>query len=59
MEKALFKEFQEGRKVGKAIGSQWFKRHAKALYRQQYPRRVTQDPESGRLLYAGFKFSNS
>ena len=58
MEKMLFKEFQDARKLGKAVRCQWFQRHAKALYRQQYPSRVTQVPESGRLIYTGFKFSN-
>jgi hypothetical protein len=58
MEQALFEEFKEARKVGKAVGALWFRRYAKALYRQQYPQRVTQDPTSGRLLYANFKFSN-
>ena len=32
LEHALFRQFQEGRKLGKAIGAQWFKRHARALY---------------------------
>jgi hypothetical protein len=57
LEETLFEEFKEGRKVGKAIGCQWFQCYAKAIYRQQYPQRVTQN-ESGRLIYAGFKFSN-
>ena len=58
MEHALFRDFEEARKVGKAIGCRWFKRYARALYRQQYPARVSQDPNSGRLTYEGFKFSN-
>jgi hypothetical protein len=58
MEHALFRQFQDGRKLGKAIGARWFKRHARALYREQYPNRVTQDPLSRRLTYAEFKFSN-
>jgi hypothetical protein len=33
LEKVLFKEFQDARKLGKAVGCQWFRRHAKALYR--------------------------
>jgi hypothetical protein len=33
MEKALFEEFKEGRKLRKAIGVQWFRCYAKAIYR--------------------------
>lgn len=33
MEQTLFKEFTEARKVGKAVGAQWFRRHARAIYR--------------------------
>jgi hypothetical protein len=33
MEQGLFKEFQDTRKEGKPVGCQWFRRHAKALYR--------------------------
>jgi len=58
IEQLLFKEFQEARQQGKAVRCQWFRRHAKALYRQQYPDRITQNPETQRLLYSGFKFSN-
>jgi hypothetical protein len=57
MERALFEEFKEARKVGKAVGALWFRRYARAIYREQYPKRVTQN-ELGRLLYASFKFSN-
>jgi hypothetical protein len=57
MEQALFKEFQQARQLGKAIGAPWFRRHAQAIYRTLYPQRVTQN-ESGRLIYTGFKFSN-
>jgi hypothetical protein len=33
MEKTLFEEFKEGKKVRKAIGCKWFRRYAKAIYR--------------------------
>ena len=33
MEQVLYKEFKEARKLGKAVGCEWFCRHAKALYR--------------------------
>jgi hypothetical protein len=32
MEHALFREFEEARRLGKAVGCRWFKRYAKALY---------------------------
>jgi hypothetical protein len=41
MEQALFKEFQQARRVGKAIRAPWFRRYTRAIYRQLYPRRVT------------------
>jgi hypothetical protein len=58
MERSLFEEFKEARKVGRAIRAQWFRRYAKAIYRLQYPQRVTQDSKSRHLSYANFKFSN-
>ena len=58
MEHALFKQFEEARRVGKAVGCRWFKRHVRALYRQQYLDWVSQELQSGRLTYQGFKFSN-
>jgi hypothetical protein len=58
IEHALFREFEEGRRIGKAIGARWFKRHARALYRQQHLHRVSQNALSRRLTYDKFKFSN-
>ena len=58
MEHALFRDFEEARRVSKAIGCRQFKRYTRALYCQQYLARVSQDPNSGRLTYEGFKFSN-
>jgi hypothetical protein len=58
MELALYRKFKDSQRVRKCIGYAWFKRHAKALYREQYPNRISTDPTTGRLVYAGFKFSN-
>jgi hypothetical protein len=33
MEHALFRQFEEARKIGKAVGCRWFKRYARAIYR--------------------------
>jgi hypothetical protein len=38
---ALYKEFREGRKLGKAIRAQWFRRYTKAFYCQQYLQKIT------------------
>jgi DDE superfamily endonuclease len=59
LESKLNKKFEEERAIGRIISSTWFIRHAKAIYRLQYPRRFSQDEITGRFEYTHFAFSNS
>jgi hypothetical protein len=59
MEGLLEKEFEKARAQGRQITHRWFVRHAKAIYRELYPHRATQDSETGRWQHTGFNFSNS
>jgi hypothetical protein len=58
MENKLYIKFKEARKQGRAVRSQWFRRHAKAIYRQEHLDRAIQDSETQRILYKDFRFSN-
>lgn len=43
---------------GRIVGSRWFLKNAKAIYRLIYPRRISQDEVTGRFAYTLFRFSN-
>jgi hypothetical protein len=59
LEIKLNTRFKAERAIGRIISSTWFLKHAKAIYRELYPRRVSQDKVTGRFEYAFFSFSNS
>jgi hypothetical protein len=59
LEIKLNSEFETERAIGRIISSSWFIKHAKAIYRAQYPRRFSQDEETGRFEYTFFSFSNT
>ncbi len=59
MESKLNAQFEEARAIGMIISSKWFIKHAKAIYRIQYPRRISQDEVTGKFEYEHFSFSNT
>jgi hypothetical protein len=59
LEIKLNTEFEAERAIGRIISSAWFIKHAKAIYRAQYPRRFSQDEVTRRFEYTYFSFSNT
>lgn len=59
LEFQLHEKFVTARGIGQIISGGWFLKHAKAIYRGLYPRRVTQDEVSGRYEYEYFSFSGT
>jgi hypothetical protein len=59
LEFKLHSRFVEARKIGRIISSRWFLKNAKAIYRDLYPRRISQDEVTGRFEYNLFSFSGS
>jgi hypothetical protein len=43
LEFKLHSQFVEVQKIGRIISSRWFLKNAKAIYRDLYPRRISQD----------------
>ena len=58
LERQLHNTFQEARKNGKIIGSQWFIQHGKAKYQSLYPSHIIQDEVTRAFEYLGFRFLN-
>lgn len=56
LELRLYASFKAARALGRQIDRRWFIRHAKAIYREQYPERILTN--NGKLEYLKFKFSN-
>jgi hypothetical protein len=59
LEFKLHSQFVEARRIGRIISAKWFLNHAKAIYRELYPRRISQDEVTGRFQYDHFSFSNT
>jgi len=59
LEFKLNTKFEAKRAIGRIISSAWFMKHAKAIYRELYPRRFSQDEVTGRFEYTFFSFSNT
>jgi transposase-like protein len=57
LELRLYSSFKAARAIGRQIDRRWFIRHAKAIYREQYPERIL-TKSNGKLEYLKFKFSN-
>ena len=47
LEIRLNSKFESKRAIGRIISSTWFIKHAKAIYRELYPRRFSQDEVTG------------
>jgi hypothetical protein len=58
LEYKLHSLFKEARAAGRIIGSRWFMKNGRKIYREMYPRRCAQDEDTGRWSYAYFRFSN-
>jgi len=59
MKVCLNKEFNTARAEGQEISSCWFLVHAKAIYRQLHPRRISQNEVTRRFEYELFSFSGT
>jgi hypothetical protein len=59
LEFKLHTQFVEARKIGRIISAKWFLNHAKAIYQELYPRRISQDKVTSRFQYDHFSFSST
>jgi len=57
MEILLNKEFEDARAKGRKIDDRWLLRHAKKIYQELHPKRVTR-LENGMYKYLRFRFSH-
>jgi hypothetical protein len=59
LEFKLHTQFVEAHRIGRIISTKWFLNHAKAIYRELYPRRISQNEVTGRFQYDHFSFSGT